>query len=322
MPRQPAPLAPRRFQLARAANRGPFVARDDGQKALESHDADARQMSDRAFVDRDERSPDGRRPDDTRMEHARQSEVLNVWVTPRALGGHIRPRRRLPDAGIARRLDERGFRVHRQREAAAASPADQRADADPAPTGHGPHFARDDREIGDRTLQPGGAEPEQRMSRGRRRLSNRRASSREPGAPASTARVRAARGIAVDDGHPSRIDAEFLRRHLGDRDAHAGSDVHLARVDRYRTVGVDRKKAVDFSGIEGPAITALRTRRRHLLAERRQPAEREADDEASGRLQPVSSVDVVTQRSRHVRWDLKRNGRSRERTTLNLHTSC
>ena len=149
-----------------------------------------------------------------------------------------------------------------------------------------------------------GAEAEQRMTRGGGRLSNRRAAAREAGAAARTSRVRAARGITVDDGHPSRLDAELLRCHLGDRDTHAGSDVHLARVDRHRAVSVDRKKAVDFSGIEGTAITAERARWRHLLADRRQSAESEADDQAAGGLQPIAPVDVVTQRSRHVRWIL------------------
>ena len=146
-----------------------------------------------------------------------------------------------------------------------------------------------DRQVRGGTLQPRRGETEECLARRRGRLTNGRASACQPCAPTRAAGVRTSRRVAVDHGNPRRIDAELLGRHLRYRDAHAGADVHFARVDRDRAIRIDRQGAVDFLGIERSTVAGERARRR-LLAERRQPAEGEADDEPGRRLQPVAPI--------------------------------
>ena len=302
---QPAPFGPRRLELARSPHGRPFVRRHDREEALDADDTHARQVRDRRLIDRNERGAVRGRADDPPVHHARNGEVLNVLIASRALGWNIGAQRRLSDLRVSSRGHERGFRVNRQRQPA---PADQCADPHATPTGHWPHFARDDRQVGNRMLQSLCAEAKEHLASGRRRLTDRRASARQPGASARTTGVRTLRGVAVDDGHPSRIDTELFRRHLRNRDAHAGPDVHLARVDRHRTVGVDGEKAVDFARVERASVAAQRDRRR-LLPERRQAAEAEAHDEAARRLEPVAPIHLVARVGRHSLWDLTRSRR-------------
>ena len=248
MARQPAPLGPRRLELARGPDRRPFVRRDDREKTLDADDAHAGQVRDGRFVDRQQRGAERGRTDEAPVQHARNGEVLNVLIASRALGGNVGSQRRLPHLRVSRGRDECGFRVHRQREPA---PADERADPDAAATGHGPHFPRDDRQVGDGPLQSLGGKTEERLPSGRRRLTDCRASAREPRAPTCAPCVRTSRRVAVDDADPSRVDAELFGRHLRDGDAHAGPDVHFARVDRDRAVGVDRRKLSTSRGSSG-----------------------------------------------------------------------
>ena len=227
-------------------------------------------------------------------------------IASRALGGNVGSQRRLPHLRVSRGRDECGFRVYRQREPA---PADERADPDAAATGHGPHFPRDDRQVGDRPLQSLGGKTEERLPSRRRRLTDCRASAREPRAPTRAACVRTLRRVAVDDADTSRVDAELFGRHLRDGDAHAGPDVHLAREDRDRAVGVNREKAVDLARVERPSVATQRDRRR-LMAEQGQSVEAEAHDEAARRLEPVASIHVITLCSQHFAFaELRRTGR-------------
>ena len=76
--RQPAPLGPRRLELARRPDRRPLVGRDDREKTLDANHAHAGQVRNRCLVDRDERGAERRRPDDSRVQHARNAEVLDV----------------------------------------------------------------------------------------------------------------------------------------------------------------------------------------------------------------------------------------------------
>jgi hypothetical protein len=96
----------------------------------------------------------------------------------------------------------------------------------------GTYLAADDREFVNGTFQPRRRTLEQRLARRRRGLTYGGAAACQPGAAAGAAGVRAAGGIAVDDGDPAGVDTELFGRHLRDRYAHAGADVHLARVTR------------------------------------------------------------------------------------------
>ena len=269
VPREPAPRGPFRLELARRPHRCPLVVRDHREEALDPDNANAGKLRDGGFVDRDERCTDGWRPDHAAVEHAGNAEVLDVLIATRALGRDLGPRRGLSNLHVLRRKDERCLRVHLQLEAPAA---DQVAYGYAATACSGARFARDDREVSGRAFQPRRRETEERLAGGRRSLTNGGASACQPRAAARAADVRAARRVSVDNGDPPGVHAELFGRHLRHRDAHAGPDVHFARVDRDRAVRVDREKAVDIFRIERPPVVSERTRR--LSPARRMPARR------------------------------------------------
>ena len=222
------------------------------------------------------------------MHHARNAEVLDVLIAARALGRDIGAGRRLSHFRISRRRNEGGLGIHLQRQSAST---DQTADSHAAATRQRSHLARDNCQVRGLTLQSRRREPEKCLSGRRRRLTHGGASAREAGAPASAAGVGASGRVSVDDRDAGDVDAKLFGGHLRNRDAHAGSDVYFARIDRDRAVGVDREETVDLSRIERSSVAGELACGR-LLAERRQPAERKADDEAARRLQPVTPIHV------------------------------
>ncbi len=86
---EPAPLGPRRLEIASGANGGPLVWRHHGEKAFKTHDASAGYLRDRRLVDADEGRSERRRPNDARVEHVRHDVVLDVLVGAGALRRYV-----------------------------------------------------------------------------------------------------------------------------------------------------------------------------------------------------------------------------------------
>ena len=84
---QSLPGGPRRLELARGADRGPLVLRNDRQEALQPNDADAWQMGDRGLVHGHQARADRRRAQDARVEHARDDGDPGCRCTAGALRG-------------------------------------------------------------------------------------------------------------------------------------------------------------------------------------------------------------------------------------------
>ena len=288
MPRQLVRLGPAGVELARRAHGRPLVAGDDREEVPVSYDLDVGQMPDRRVVDRDERRAERRGPHDAAVAHAGYGEILDIDVASGALRGDVRPRRGLPDLLVGCRSRERRLRIDRHFQPSIRPGRHQPRDRNASSSRRRPDDAVGDREVCGRTPELRRRPGQQLLPRRRRRLADRNTAARQPGAAAGAAAVRTARRIAVDDGDAADRDAELLGRHLRHRDAHAGADVHLARVDRDCAVWGDRQEAVDLRRVARALGVAGPRRLRPQALER--PAEAEANQQAARRFQEVAPL--------------------------------
>jgi superfamily I DNA/RNA helicase len=265
-------LAPAHAQLARPTHGGPLVGGDDADEVGDADDANSGQRSDRRLVDRLDLGADRGRTDDAAVQHAGNGEVVDVQVSPRDLGGNVGARQRLADDRVARRRLQRRLRIHLDVEAATA---EQRGERDAAAVGCA-HLAFAERELARRPLQALGREREESFARRRGRLPQLDAAAHDASAARGRPLVRRQRGIALDQLDAVDAELELLADHLPHRDAVAGAEVDLARMDDDRAVGANGEERVDRVERQRARSDGLRLRAR----ERRR--EREAHDERAG----------------------------------------
>jgi hypothetical protein len=178
------------------------------------------------------------------VQHAGKREVLDVHVPAGALRRDVRPQQWFADGHVLRGRRQRRVAIDFQRE---ESITNERSDSNAGAARARPHFAVDDGEVGDGTIQPCRAHLQQCSARrGRGRL-NFRTAANEARAAAGPTLVRTACCVALDHGHARWRDAKFLGGHLREGDADARADIDLARVERDGSVRVNREQAVDFA---------------------------------------------------------------------------
>jgi hypothetical protein len=113
-----------------------------------------------------------------------------------------------------------------------------------------------------------------------------RAAADQSSAAARAPLIRARRGVPLDDGHSRRRDTKFLGRHLRERDADAGTDIDLARVEGDRPVGVNRQQPVDLTSVDRPSPRDRCDLRQCIARGKR---EREADHNRAAGFQQVAA---------------------------------
>ncbi len=83
------------------------------------------------------------------------------------------------------------------------------------------------------------------------RLPHAHAALCQTGTPAGAALVGRKQGVAFDQVDSCDGQPEFVRRHLPDRDAQPGAQIHFAGKHGRRAIRLNREKTVDFRAING-----------------------------------------------------------------------
>ena len=243
--RQAGARRPRRAQRAGGADRVPLALGHDGEEALDADDAGGGNGADGRLVHADQRGADRGRPDDARVHHAGQRQVVHVEMEARDLGRDVGPPQRLADeAEVLGRFHQRlGIELH-------VEPliADEVAVGDRRAAVLRAHDAVGHVEIGGRLAQLLRGLRDQRLARGGGGLAELRAAARDAVAARRRALVGRERGIALDHRDALGRDVELLGDDLAHGDAAAGADVHLADEDRQRAVGVHGQIGIDEVG--------------------------------------------------------------------------
>jgi len=221
---QAFPFAPRGLEVARGADRRPFVLCGHRQKVSAAHHARIRNGFDGRFIHREQLRAEGRWPHYARMQHPGDRVVLQVNRGSGALAGNIGTRQRLADNRVVGRILKRRVGIGPQVELAVSHQLTE--------VGVGPELV-------------------ERPPRRRRRLADFHAAARQPRAAARATRVGGQRGIALDHRNALHGDAELFGGHLRNRDQHAGADIHQAGIDGHCAVAVDSEEAVELAGVDG-----------------------------------------------------------------------
>jgi hypothetical protein len=88
------------------------------------------------------------------------------------------------------------------------------------------------------------------LARRRGRLANLHAAARDAGGTGGWPLIGCERGIAFDHRDPVDTDTEFLRCHLRDGDAQAGTEIDLAAEQRHPAIGMDGEETIDLVHVE------------------------------------------------------------------------
>src|SRR6185437_7206692 len=223
-----------------------------------------------------------RRANDASVQHAVDLEIVDEDMAPAYFARNIGPSERLTDDSVRRGIAQLRLRIDLDAEPFVA---DEIAEAYAGTAGFRSHLAVDRVEVRCGLAGARRGEADQCLARGGGRLPDLHAAARDAAAAGGGTLVGRQRGIAFDQRDTLDADAELLGRHLRNRDAQALAEIHLARVDRHRAVGVDRDEAVDLAGIEGLAARDIAA---CALREDR-PRQGEADDQGSAGLQEFAA---------------------------------
>lgn len=213
--RQSLPLAPVGLQFARRADRRPFVFGGHAKKILPANHSHIGNPANGRFIDGEQLRADRRRTDDPAVQHLRQHEILDVDMPSGAFGGHVGSKDRFADQCVMRGIFERRLGVHLQMK---------------LPAVH----------------QSAGRQSQQRLDRGRGRLTHFDTPASQTGASARRALIRRQRRVSFDQGDTVNGHAEFLGGHLAHGDAQARAKIDLAGIYGDRPIGMQREEAVDF----------------------------------------------------------------------------
>jgi hypothetical protein len=295
---EPFPFRPGGLELPGALDRCPLALGDDGEEAALAHDAGALDVLDGALVHSLEGGADGGRANHPRVEHTGHAEVLHVGVGARDLAGHVRPRHRLADDRVILRVLERRGRVQFQLEGLVADQLGIREAALRLGT-------QEDDAVLHREVD--GGHPgllhrhlDQRLARGGRRLAELHAGHLDGEAAPGGALIGGERGVALDQLDLVDADVQLLGHHLGDRDADARADVHLAGVGGDGAVLVDGEEAVDLVQRQGLGLPARRSAGL-CVGLAGLPGQAEGDDEGPGADQELAAGRLGCRVRRHVR---------------------
>src|SRR5262249_1895823 len=269
---------PRGLERGGAADRVPFLDRNDAEEIALAHDFDdAGNALERAVVDAFELGANRRRAHDAAVQHAGHREVLHVGEAAGDLVGNVDARLRLADdlVILRRLLLHRLFGIERDRE---VFPADQLAVADLL-------AAARDHAVGDGEIARAellGGFREQRLPRGRCGLAQLHAADLDAQAAPGRALIRRELGVAFHQFDARYRHVELVRHDLAERGRYAGAAIDLARVGGDLAGLVDRQEGIDLGE---------RDRFRRSLRERagERPCEREADDERAGADERVAA---------------------------------
>ena len=223
------------------------------------------------------------------MQHSGNREILNVGVLARTLSWNIRAQNRLADDRVCRRFLQRRVTIDGKRELLAA---DQIADADAVvdirAACQRAHLAVIQREFGSGPMEALRAQLEQRLTGRRRGLPNFHAAAGEARAAACRSLIRRQRRVALNERHPVHGNVQLLGGHLTNRNPQPGAEVHLARIDRNRAIGVHGEEGIDLLRVDGLAKIGIR-RSGLSGAARSERAERKADDERVCALEEIAT---------------------------------
>ena len=248
------------LQLGRRLDRVVLVRRDDGDEIAPANDLRAGQVLDRALVDREHLDTRAvgtlaARADETRVNHARQPDVLDVRVGARHLVGDVEPRRaRRHELVVVRVLRRRDRRVQRLR----AHRHVEHLAADQLPVRDGlaatRHDAARDGQARYRNAELRRRQPEQGLLRirtggthSRAGLDDRRASDRD-------ARVRRDVRVRRNERELAHVHVQLLADDHQEPRRRALAEVDAARVHRGRVVRVNREERVELVQVERARI--------------------------------------------------------------------
>ena len=243
---QPGPGGPLGSKRAGGPHGVPLPLGDDPEEAAHADGTRPGNRRDRRLVDRLERGADRGSPDHPPVEHPGERQVLHVEMAPRDLRRNVRPRHGLADVAEGARGLERRLGVDLESELPVP---DQIAVGDA-----GAAALRTDDAVGDLEIPHGPAEPlgregEQRLARGRPGTPQLLPAAGDARAAAGPALVRADGCVPLDQlGDALDGDVQLLGHHLAHRGPATCPEIHLAREDGDRVVGVDRQESVDLVG--------------------------------------------------------------------------
>ena len=202
-----------------------------------------------ALVNRRQLGADRGRPEDARVEHPGQREVVDVDVGARDLGRDVGPRERLADQPVLVHLLEGRLRIHRDLE---ALPAHKLGVAEAGSPALRPDEAVHHLEVFGREAESQGGEADERLARRRRGPADLDAAARDALAAGRGPLIGSECGIALDQREGLDRHVELFGHHLSVSDAGARAEIDLAHEERDRAVGVDREEGIE--GVSGERL--------------------------------------------------------------------
>src|SRR4030095_2201625 len=172
---------------------------------------------------------------------------MDVDMAPGHFARNIGTRHRLPDYRVRRRITQRRFRADLECERPVA---DEIGIADASTSGLRADRAVDSFEVRGRLSGTLARTRDQRLPRRRRGLAYLHTATHDSRAARRRPLVWRQRGVSLDHRDPPDVDAEFLRRHLRDRDTQSLSARDFPAENRHRSVGFDGEKAVHLVRVE------------------------------------------------------------------------
>ena len=310
---QPGPGGPLGSKRAGGPHGVPLALGDDPEEAAHADGTCPGNRRDGRLVDRLELGADRGSPDHPPVEHPGERQVLHVEVAPRDLRGNVRPRHGLADVPEGARGLERRLGVDLESELPVP---DEIAVGDAGAAALRTDDAVDNLEIPHGPAEPLGPEGEQRLPRGRPGTPELLTSAGDARAATGPALVRADGCVPLDQlGDALDGDVELFGHHLAHRGPATCPEVHLAREDGDRVVGVDRQESVDLVGrhglaevpVRGPAGRRRARRRLRSRRSRRPATEPQSDDQRAARAEERATGDrshprLLPSRARRASW--------------------